>query len=155
MTVKNLRLFGDVEQEIVFDSSKNVAVLLGDNGAGKTTLLYGCTVLLSQFYEHFPECSKKQFVAEDIRNVSNEKKADYLHVGMELEPSKTDVNEYMEPYPEEISKEAERNYIEYKETLENTRRLAKVNPDAYIGDLAKILSKLDPSQKDLNHNEES
>lgn len=93
MTIKNLRLFGDAEQEIVFDSSKNVAVILGDNGAGKTSLLYGCTVLLSQFYEHFPECSKKQFIAEDIRNVSNEKKADYLHVGMELEPSKIDVLE--------------------------------------------------------------
>lgn len=96
LSVKNLRLFGDEEQKIVFNNDKNVTVLLGDNGAGKTSLLYASTVLLSQFYEHFPECPKKQFVIEDVRNISNERRANYLHVSMELTPSSPDKTEYME-----------------------------------------------------------
>ena len=84
LTVKNLRLFGDDVQTVSFDRTKNVAVLLGDNGAGKTSLLYGCSVLLSQFYKHFPGCSVRSFADEDIRVVSNERRADFLHVGMRL-----------------------------------------------------------------------
>lgn len=99
LSVKNLRLYGDEVQTIEFDSSKNVTVLLGDNGAGKTSLLYGCTVLLSQFYEHFPECSKKQFIADDIRNVSNDRKADYLYVGADIGPSLSGNPEFMDVNP--------------------------------------------------------
>lgn len=81
LNVKNLRLYGNKEQKITFDQTKNVTVLLGDNGAGKTSLLYGCSVLLSQFFDAFPNVSKKDFTAADIRNVDNEHKADYLHMG--------------------------------------------------------------------------
>ncbi len=84
LKVKNLRLFGDVEQSVRFADDKNVTVVLGDNGAGKTTLLFGLSVALSQFYDPFPNVSKKDFSPEDIRNVSNETKADFLHVGVRL-----------------------------------------------------------------------
>lgn len=84
LSVKNLRLFGDDEQTIQFDSSKNITLLLGDNGAGKTSLLYGCSVLLSQFYKHFPSCSTKTFTEVDVRNISNNRKADYLYAGIKL-----------------------------------------------------------------------
>ncbi len=84
LSVKNLRLFGDDEQTIQFDSSKNITLLLGDNGAGKTSLLYGCSILLSQFYKHFPSCSTKTFTEVDVRNISNNKKADYLYAGIKL-----------------------------------------------------------------------
>jgi predicted ATP-binding protein involved in virulence len=84
LSVKNLRLFGEDEQTIQFDSSKNITLLLGDNGAGKTSLLYGCSVLLSQFYKHFPNCSTKTFTEVDVRNISNNRKADYLHAGIKL-----------------------------------------------------------------------
>ncbi len=84
LSVKNLRLFGDDEQTIQFDSSKNITLLLGDNGAGKTSLLYGCSILLSQFYKHFPSCSTKTFTEVDVRNISNNRKADYLYAGIKL-----------------------------------------------------------------------
>lgn len=84
LTVKNLRLFGDDVQTVNFDRTKNVTVLLGDNGAGKTSLLYGCSILLSQFYKYFPGCSVRSFTDEDVRVVSNERRADFLKVGMRL-----------------------------------------------------------------------
>lgn len=93
LSVKNLRLYGDDTQTIKFDSNKNITVLLGDNGAGKTTLLYGCTVLLSQFFKHFPGCSTKTFGEGDVRAVSDNKRADYLHVGITLIPSASDATE--------------------------------------------------------------
>lgn len=84
MSIRNLRLYGDKTQTIQFDRSKNITVLLGDNGAGKTTLLYGCAVLLSQFYKHFPGCSARTFSNEDVRVISNDKRADYLSVGCKI-----------------------------------------------------------------------
>lgn len=90
LKVKNLRLYGDEEQTITFDEQKNITVLLGDNGAGKTSLLYGISVLLSQFYKYFPGCSVRNFSDEDIRIVSNTKRADYLHVGIDLLPTNDD-----------------------------------------------------------------
>lgn len=89
-TVKNLRLYGNEEQTIEFDPKKNVMVLLGDNGAGKTSLLYGISVLLSQFYKHFPGCSVRNFSDEDVRIVTNTRRADYLHVGIDLIPTNDD-----------------------------------------------------------------
>lgn len=89
-TVKNLRLYGNEEQTIEFDPKKNVMVLLGDNGAGKTSLLYGISVLLSQFYKHFPGCSVRNFSDEDVRTVTNTRRADYLHVGIDLIPTNDD-----------------------------------------------------------------
>ena len=86
LSVRNLRIYGDDEQTLEFDTTKNVTILLGDNGAGKTSLLYGCTVLLSQFFEPFPGCTYKKFTLDDVRNISNTNKADYLHVGMTLDP---------------------------------------------------------------------
>lgn len=99
LSVKNLRLYDDAVQTVEFDRTKNVTVLLGDNGAGKTSLLYGCSVLLSQFFEHFPECSKKQFTQEDVRTVTNERRADYLGVSMQLGPSNPDNTEFMPTDP--------------------------------------------------------
>lgn len=89
-TVKNLRLYGDEEQTIEFDPQKNVMVLLGDNGAGKTSLLYGISVLLSQFYKHFPGCSVRNFSDQDVRIETNTQRADYLHVGLDLIPTNDD-----------------------------------------------------------------
>ena len=96
LNVKNIRLFGDNNQTITFDRSKNVTILLGDNGAGKTSLLYGCSVLLSQFYKHFPNCSVRNFTENDVRNISNERKSDYLHVGITIVPTNPEVSEYMD-----------------------------------------------------------
>ena len=84
LTVKNLRLYGDEEQTIIFDPQKSITVLLGDNGAGKTSLLDACSVLLSQFFEHFPNVSKKDFISDDVRNETNERKANYMHCGISL-----------------------------------------------------------------------
>lgn len=95
LTIKNLRLYGDEEQTLCFDPTKNITVLLGDNGAGKTSLLYGATVLLSQFLGVFPGSQRKTFVKEDIRNVNNEVRADYVHVGIELVPTGDGSTEYM------------------------------------------------------------
>lgn len=98
--LKNLRLYGNEEQTTNLDDDKNIAILLGDNGAGKTSLLYGCSVLLSQFTGAFPGTQKKMFSQEDIRNVSNEAKADFLHVGITLGQSSADETEYMPIVPE-------------------------------------------------------
>lgn len=87
LSVRNLRLYGEEEQTIEFDAQKRVTVLLGDNGAGKTSLLYGISVLLSQFYKHFPGCSVRSFTEEDVRSVNNERRADFLHVGIDLSPT--------------------------------------------------------------------
>lgn len=100
LSVKNLRLYGDKLQEIVFDENKKITILLGDNGAGKTSLLYATTVLLSQFFEHFPECKKKQFTIEDVRNVSNARKADYINANIVLIPSDHDISEFMDIDPD-------------------------------------------------------
>ena len=84
LSVRNLRLYGDEEQTIEIAPTKNVTILLGDNGAGKTSLLDGCSVLLSQFAEPFPGCKNRKFTLDDVRSISNQRKADYLHVRMEL-----------------------------------------------------------------------
>ena len=87
LSVKNLRLYGNEEQNIEFDQDKNITVLLGDNGSGKTSLLYGCSILFSQYTGSFPGTSRKNFTKDDIRNVSNQRKADYMHFGMTLSPN--------------------------------------------------------------------
>lgn len=87
LTVKNLRLYGDEEQTIVFDPKKNITVLLGDNGAGKTSLLDACSILLSQFFEHFPKVSKKDFTSLDVHKETNERLANYMHCDISLSAS--------------------------------------------------------------------
>ena len=94
LSIKNLRLFGDEEQEIHFDSSKNITVFLGDNGAGKTSILYGCSVLLSQFYKFFPNCPVKQLTNDDVRTVSSTNKADFAQIGLKLVPSHPGILEH-------------------------------------------------------------
>lgn len=87
LTVKNLRLYGDEEQTIQFDRQKNITVLLGDNGAGKTSLLDACSVLLSQFFEHFPNVPKKDFRPDDVRKETNERQSDYMHCQISISAS--------------------------------------------------------------------
>lgn len=87
VTIRNLRLFGDVEQKILFRRDKKVSIILGNNGAGKTSLLYGMTTLLSQYFEPFPSVSTRSFTDNDVHVVSNTSRADYMKVGMELEVS--------------------------------------------------------------------
>lgn len=87
LSIKNLRLYGDEEQTIEFDPQKKITVLLGDNGAGKTSLLDACSILLSQFFEHFPNVSKKDFKTDDVRNVTNERQANYMHCEILLSAS--------------------------------------------------------------------
>lgn len=96
LSVRNLRLYGDEEQTIEFDPQKKITVLLGDNGAGKTSLLYGISVLLSQFYKHFPGCSARTFTEEDVRAVDNTRRADYLHVGIDVVSTNDDERRKME-----------------------------------------------------------
>ena len=87
LTVKNLRIYGDEEQTIVFDPKKNITVLLGDNGAGKSSLLDACSILLSQFFEHFPKVSKKDFTSLDVHKETNERLANYMHCDISLSAS--------------------------------------------------------------------
>lgn len=101
LTIKNLRLYGDEEQIIEFDNQKKITILLGDNGAGKTSLLYGISVLLSQFYKHFPGCSVRSFTEEDVRAVNNTRRADYLHVGIDIVPTNDSESQKMEYDSEE------------------------------------------------------
>lgn len=96
LAVRNLRLYGDEEQTIEFDPQKKITVLLGDNGAGKTSLLYGISVLLSQFYKHFPGCSVRTFTEEDVRAVDNTRRADYLHIGIDIVSTNDDERRKME-----------------------------------------------------------
>lgn len=88
VAIRNLRLFGQEEQVIQFESDKNITILLGDNGAGKTSVLYGCTVVLSNFFSAFPYISNKTFAPGDVKVISNSKKADYLHVGIRMTTEK-------------------------------------------------------------------
>lgn len=112
LNIKNLRLYGDQEQTITFDPSKKVTVLLGDNGAGKTSLLYGCSVLLSQFFDAFPNISKKDFTAADIRNVDNEHKADYLHMGGTISVSPDQLRDGLQsPISIDIYRKGESNEV--------------------------------------------
>ena len=85
LNFRNLRLFGDAEQCVKFAADKNVSILLGDNGAGKTSLLHGMTVLLSQYFEPFPSVPSKSFADDDVHMVSTKRRADYLHVGLQLQ----------------------------------------------------------------------
>lgn len=87
LSIKNLRLYGEEEQTIEFDSQKNITVILGDNGAGKTSLLDASSILLSQFFEHFPNVSKKDFRSDDVRNETNERQANYMHCEISLSAS--------------------------------------------------------------------
>ena len=83
-TIKNLRLFGNSEQRIVFSEDKNITVFLGDNGAGKTSILYGLSVILSNFFRAFPGIGIKNFTDRDVRIVNATRLADYLQVGIDL-----------------------------------------------------------------------
>lgn len=96
LSVRNLRVYGDKEQTIEFDPQKKITVLLGDNGAGKTSLLYGLSVLLSQFYKHFPGCSVRNFTEEDVRVVDNTRRANFIHVGIDLVPTNDDERKKIE-----------------------------------------------------------
>lgn len=49
LKIRNMRIFGGEEQEVVFDSQKNVAIFLGNNGCGKTTILDALSIMLSPF----------------------------------------------------------------------------------------------------------
>ena len=51
---RTVRIFGDNEQNIRFDSQKNIAIFLGNNGCGKTTLLDVLSIMLSSFISSFP-----------------------------------------------------------------------------------------------------
>lgn len=92
LNLRNLRLFGDAEQCVKFAADKNVSILLGDNGAGKTSLLHGMTVLLSQYFEPFPSVPSKSFADDDVHMVSTKRRADYLHVGLQLQAPELDEN---------------------------------------------------------------
>lgn len=87
ISVRNLRLFGDEEQQMIFCPDKKVSIILGNNGAGKTSLLHGMTILLSQYFEPFPSIGTRSFTDGDIHVVSDTSRADYMKVGMELQVS--------------------------------------------------------------------
>lgn len=84
LSFKNLRLFKDDEQQITFSPDKDITILLGNNGAGKTSLLHGISVLVSSFFEAFPEIPVKQFRDTDVRIVSNQSRADFLKIAADI-----------------------------------------------------------------------
>ena len=143
LTIKNLRLYGEDEQTLYFAPDKNITVLLGDNGAGKTSLLYGATVLLSQFLSVFPGSQRKTFVKEDVRNVNNETRADYVHVGIDLVPT---CNENDENIPFDIINN--KNHVEADMYVKgNMVRNAPESKLKSIKDYANILKeKIDNSE---------
>jgi predicted ATP-binding protein involved in virulence len=61
-----VRLFGNEQQIINFDNSKNITILLGNNGCGKSTILDTASVLLSPFVGSFPGNSTKNFKVSAI-----------------------------------------------------------------------------------------
>lgn len=61
LKIRNMRIFGGDEQEIVFDSQKRVVIFLGNNGCGKTTILDALSVMLSPFIASFPGLGVKLF----------------------------------------------------------------------------------------------
>ena len=61
LKIRNMRVFGEDEQEVVFDSQKNVAIFLGNNGCGKTTILDALSIMLSSFISAFPGLASKPF----------------------------------------------------------------------------------------------
>ena len=84
LTLKNMRMFGDESQTVVFDPNKNVTILLGNNGCGKSTILDAASILLSTFVGTFPGNTSQNFKDKDVHIQRNNKVASYLHVSMEL-----------------------------------------------------------------------
>lgn len=84
LTLKNMRMFGDESQTVVFDPNKNVTILLGNNGCGKSTILDAASILLSTFVGTFPGNTSQNFKDKDVHVQRNNKVASYLHVSMEL-----------------------------------------------------------------------
>ncbi len=85
LCLKNVRLFGNEQQIINFDNSKNITILLGNNGCGKSTILDTASVLLSPFVGSFPGNSTKNFKESDVHIKSNNTLADYLQASMTLQ----------------------------------------------------------------------
>ena len=82
---RNMRIFGDNEQNIRFDSQKNIAIFLGNNGCGKTTILDVLSIMLSSFISSFPGQRNRSFSPYDVHIRENGQLSDFLSVEMELE----------------------------------------------------------------------
>lgn len=82
---RNVRIFGDNEQNIRFDSQKNIAIFLGNNGCGKTTLLDVLSIMLSSFISSFPGQGSRFFSPYDVHIQENGQLSDFLSVEMDLE----------------------------------------------------------------------
>lgn len=78
LTLRNVRLFGNESQTIIFDASKPVTIILGNNGSGKSTILDVASIMLSAFTGSFPGNSEKQFTDADIHVDDNNTLSDYL-----------------------------------------------------------------------------
>lgn len=125
--IKNIRIYGDREQSIRFDETKNVTVLLGDNGTGKTTILYAISILLSQFFKAFPGIKSKTFKGDDVRVENVTRKNDYLHVAVQLSN-----NVFAEMYEKGNSNDTPYSYTKelvecanhYKNTIDNNEVVA-------------------------------
>lgn len=78
LTIANVRLFGEPEQNLHLDTEKNIIIILGDNGSGKTTLLDTVNILLSSYTSAFPGKSMKMFSEWDVHTDGVRKMADYL-----------------------------------------------------------------------------
>lgn len=92
LSFKNLRLFGNDEQQFVFCSDKDICILLGNNGAGKTSLLHGISVLVSSFFDAFPDIPVKLFRDTDVRIESNQRRADYLKIAADISTRNTHIH---------------------------------------------------------------
>ena len=78
ITLRNIRLFGDEAQTLVFDERKPVTVILGNNGCGKSTILDAASIMLSSFTGAFPGNVEKNFSDWDVHIQHLEDIADYL-----------------------------------------------------------------------------
>ena len=84
LKIRNMRIFGEEEQEVVFDSQKNVAIFLGNNGCGKTTILDALSIMLSPFISAFPGLGSKPFSGYDVHIREDGSLSDYLTVGLRM-----------------------------------------------------------------------
>lgn len=85
ISIRNLRLVGDIPLDVKFLPNKNVVILLGNNGLGKTTLLDAMATLMAPFSAQFPGIQDFQLSDLDVHINEFGRLAEYLEVYSEFE----------------------------------------------------------------------
>ena len=84
LSLKNMRLFGEVEQTINFREDKNVTIIVGNNSTGKSSILDSISIQISSLLSHFPGQSVKQYQETDVHIDEFGNQSQYLNVKTEL-----------------------------------------------------------------------